>query len=476
MSELLDDVIIKYVKEAHESDSSSEIARRILDDNESSLSHRSLRRKISEYRSGGSEIESKVTPEDSYWVDSAEVYHISSKNKGTIKFPVKLIDKMFLDYSRHGYNLSSTQVIHKYDLKVEEWHLIKGRLRLFKESNIFSPWTVEHTPPEDLQEVIESQMNKLFRNKVITEKTYDKVIHREYKKAIQDRNFKELEITAFMDTIAEALPHLPPVELKYCDHERHDEFKEITVVIADLHVGAETDKMIRTPQFNLDILKARLHQVAKIVNDLEYDKVNINVLGDLIESFTGLSHKNSWKGLQKGMWGAQAVINAYEIFIDFFNEIVNFDKAYFVGGNHDRSTSDNKEDTTAEISNLICYMLSQAIGNDQINNFGDIGSYRQGGSLNIIPTHGHLGLSKQNGASMSWKYGIQGLFNLILQGHLHSRIIKPNDDGTDFRKIICPSIFSGNNYSEQGGWDGGSGFLTIEEMENGTPKITDYTL
>lgn len=37
---------------------------------------------------------------------------------------------------------------------------------------------------------------------------------------------------------------------------------------------------------------------------MNYSEVNILFLGDMIESFTGLNHKNSWKGLQKGMIGA----------------------------------------------------------------------------------------------------------------------------------------------------------------------------
>ena len=55
--------------------------------------------------------------------------------------------------------------------------------------------------------------------------------------------------------------------------------------------------------------------------------VHVHLLGDLIESFTGLNHKNSWKGLDKGMFGVSAV----KLFVKLFKKhfLDNIDKFRF---------------------------------------------------------------------------------------------------------------------------------------------------
>jgi len=382
---------------------------------------------------------------------------------------------MFLDYSRHGYNLSSTVMIHKYNLSVEAWHAIKNTLRLYKDSNIVSPYTLETVPPEELKAYVDEQMSKLFRNNIVIENSYNKILHREYKKTIQENNFKHLEINAFIDNLVSELPKLKSIELKR-DNNKSKKVKEAIVVLADLHIGAENEEgTIQTLKYNTEIIKEKLNEVSKIVNENNYSNVDIVFLGDLIESFTGMNHKNSWKGIQKGLWGSQVLISSYEIISKFISDIYNFRKIYMVGGNHDRSTSDNKEDTTAEILKIFSFFLSKIIGEEKVQNFGQIGSFSLE-NINIIMSHGHLGITKDPAPSIAWKYGKQGMFNLVLQGHLHSRIIPKNNDGIDFRKIYCPPLFPGNQYSEDLGYSSSSGFLIIEPFKNGLPLIKDYSI
>ena len=84
-----------------------------------------------------------------------------------------------------------------------------------------------------------------------------------------------------------------------------------------------------------------------------------------------------------------------------------------------------------------------------------------------INTHGHHALSKLNTTDICWKYGNHGKYNLITEGHLHnlkekkriSNISVIKDDSADSRRIICPSIFTGNFYSESLGFSNNSGFL-----------------
>ena len=89
-------------------------------------------------------------------------------------------------------------------------------------------------------------------------------------------------------------------------------------------------------------------------------------------------------------------------------------------------------------------------------------------------THGHEKISNISASELVLKYGSQNHYNILLSGHLHSRFIK--EDTEKFRKIICPSIFPGNNWSQGQGFSTQSGFLIISNNGNGKPKITDYSI
>jgi predicted phosphodiesterase len=479
MNKGLKEVIAQYVREAGPKEGHSDIARKLIADGHSEMTLQTVRKLVSEYRvSADDPVEVKTKEEKpAKWFVKDDHYHLYY-NHAYINFPVGLVDKMFLDYSDKGKNMSSQELIQKYDLSPEHWYLIKGALRLYKKSDIFSPWTVENTPPQDLEILLEDKMSRLFRSSEMTLKVYRKSLDREYKKAIHEANFRDEEVKSFLTTFLDRTDELRPIILQSV-RDAFSPVKEGLLVIADLHIGAETGAdLSRTPKYNSEILNLRMDQIAHEVNARGYDKVTIVCLGDMVESFTGLNHKNSWKGVEKGKWGANVVIDTYATFNRLISSIKGFQKLYTVSGNHDRSTSDSQEDVTGEISRLVTFFLSESIGEQYVQDLGDIGSFGMGNfGLNVIPTHGHLFLSRQNAPSMCWKYGKQSVFNLILQGHLHSRIIKNGDDGIDFRKLICPSIFSGNVYSDQMGFDGSpGGYLLVEPKGNGTPRIIDESL
>ena len=89
---------------------------------------------------------------------------------------------------------------------------------------------------------------------------------------------------------------------------------------------------------------------------------------------------------------------------------------------------------------------------------------------------------------MCWDYGKKGLFNYIKEGHLHSRIMKLDakqaknfqmisDDSIDCRRQVCPSLFTGNSFSEYGGWSTLAGYLIQEVNDNGNGvDVFDFSL
>lgn len=257
------------------------------------------------------------------------------------------------------------------------------------------------------------------------------------------------------------------------------------VKIADLHFGATIDNLIRTKNFDLPILRKYLRKAAEEINKRNYKKVHVHILGDLIESFTGLNHKNAWKGLDKNIIGAKAVKIATKcLHEDFLSLIFNLDKVKIIAGNHDRTTSDKTEDTEGGAAELISFTL-ELIGYDV--EFHPMVIKHIVDDICHIIGHGHLGISKKSTKDICWDYGEQGMFNLICEGHLHSIIEKLSikqrekfktikDDAVDHRRFNCPSFFTGNSFSEYLGYTSTAGFVITENNGNGVPNVFYYAL
>lgn len=293
---------------------------------------------------------------------------------------------------------------------------------------------------------------------------------------VLDTSLSEEDLKKIIKEGLEDIQHKPKIK---------DGRKTGVVKIADLHFGAYVDNLIRTGEFSIDILAKDLRRAAEEINARNYKRVHVHILGDLIESFTGLNHKNSWKGLDKGMVGSEAIKLCCKVLHkDFLSQIGNLGEIKIVAGNHDRVTSDNNEDVKGEAADLISWGL-QLMGYDV--EFNALVIKHVVDNICHILTHGHHGISKKSTKQLCWDYGVQGMFNLITEGHLHSTIEKLSisqrdkfqivkDDSVDHRRMNCPSFFTGNFYSESLGFASPKGFLITEDNGNGIPHVFNYSL
>lgn len=291
-----------------------------------------------------------------------------------------------------------------------------------------------------------------------------------YESEIEKENFEEIK-TILESEIKKAIQY----------NTRHTESNEIiNSVIADIHAGAYIDGLIKTKDYSIPILVDYLEQIAYKLNRQNAKEVNVLILGDLIESFTGLNHKNSWKGLQKGMIGAEVIKFTAKILHEkLFSKVNNLGKIKIVAGNHDRLTSDKTEDVDGGAADLIAYAL-ELMGYDV--EFNSLVVVTEIDGINYILLHGDKGISKKTTEQICWMYGKQGVFNVILEGHLHSYIQKLSvsqrnayktlkDDTTDTMRMHCRSLFTGNSFSEHLGYTSNAGFTIIRNNGKGLPDI-----
>ncbi len=252
-------------------------------------------------------------------------------------------------------------------------------------------------------------------------------------------------------------------------------------VLADVHAGAKVKDELRTEDFDLDILARRMDDVAAETNAAGFEEVEVVILGDFIESFSGLNHTNTWKSLEYGAYGANAVILAYEMVVDMLNKVNNLSGVTMVSGNHDRSSIKADLDSTGDAATIIAKMLE--LSGQKVDFHSHVVSKDIDG-IQYIFTHGHLGLSKRDISHTAWNYGVQGKYNMAVLGHYHSRsgskpIVQKDthlEDSIDLRVMYSPSLFTGNAYSAQSGWSSTAGFLLIWNAGHGRPNVLDVAI
>lgn len=268
--------------------------------------------------------------------------------------------------------------------------------------------------------------------------------------------------------------------------------RHIVATMADLHIGADIKDLVRTPDFNIEVLLKYLGYCVDKINSYGASKVTLNLLGDFYESISGMNHENTFKSLGRDMWGANVIIIANEILTThLLSKINNLVEVNIVSGNHDRMTASNKLDNTGEGAKILWHMLKKDYPLLPIN-FSNSVLVKTIDGINYILTHGDKGLSKKEISKVVFDYGDPSLFNLLMEGHFHTRktvkaltqkakfyeeVAVVSLDEANYRKINVASLFTGNYYSESLGFSGSAG-MTIS-FNNGVserPEVHDITI
>jgi predicted phosphodiesterase len=238
------------------------------------------------------------------------------------------------------------------------------------------------------------------------------------------------------------------------------------VVIADLHMGRFSECRLNY-EYNTEIARDRLRQISSEIPNTH--EINVFCLGDVIESFTGKNKENTWKELQ--LHGAKVALFAYDVLEEFFGSIPNLNKVYFVGGNHDRITDSKKDDSEAQVLEIIHGIFTR-MGRFKTVFDPTLVQFEVDG-ISYILTHGDEKITKLPGSELVLEHGDPYLFNCILSGHLHKKDLI--EEGSRFTKRIVPPIVSGSSYEFKNGWHSNPGYLLIQE-HHGKTRITECPL
>lgn len=255
--------------------------------------------------------------------------------------------------------------------------------------------------------------------------------------------------------------------------------KESVLKWADLHFGAHIRNLVLTKDYDSNVLMNGLFESVNTTNNFGFKKVHVHINGDLIESFSGLNHVNSWMSLDKDQVGSNAIMLCCDLLENALSKINNLGSIKIVAGNHDRLSKNNDEDVKGGAAELIAWGLKLKGFDVEFNPY--IITHLVDG-INHINLHGDKGISKKSTEDILWKYGIKGAFNFIFEAHLHSIIQKLSvsermkfrtikDDAIDHRRMHLPSFFTGNYYSESLGFNSNAGYVLTWNNNKGTPNV-----
>jgi len=393
--------------------------------------------------------------------------------RGEISLIISDLDNIFYLYSKHGLNMSQVQVQNKYGFNALQWQSLKRTFDLVKDSDVFSPYSLslvsdkaacdmiagkigEKYTPKNMREVVE------YEDRKQTKKAYQKAIKR-----VADLDYRfsllENEILDYVGSVKE-------VKVRKSSDVKIDHG---FCIVTDLHGGAAVKHSFNLPAFNWKVLEKKLNDVAADTNQRKAEKVTVVLGGDLIESFSGLNHINSWQNLSdKNGYGFDSVITLSEVLSKWLQSINNIEEVIIISGNHDRGSSDNKEDVEGQVAKMISFILRGQFGQHFKVTWESLIARRKIDGCGYLFLHGDKGLSKKK-IDLIEQYGFRGVYNIVFQGHLHTR--KVIADCLTYRIIHVSSIFSGNTYSKNGGWSTLSGY-TFAHTVNKRPVVIDFPL
>ena len=468
--------IIEIVKEKHKLNKSLRVIRQELS-NVYDLTLHNIRdiinwelekyqKKINKQKKELEDLNKEIKEEKRYEVsDEHYIFYLINYdeywNKTTKLYPINIetVDNIFKDYSKHWNNLTSQAILNKYQLKPELWHMLKNRLRLYKDSNVISPITLQRLTPEEADKKIEDVIDEAIQDKYkksFVDK-YDKKKKAMYKKMSTLLSSQE----AYMEGLSKYIQDYKPKELNF-EVDKLDNNDEIMVLFSDLHIW----------KMNTDKVLERLQKMWKDIIKRPERKINLICLGDLFETIVQDGMHPNQKNTMDYHNSYDIVMLVVETLEQLIIKLIQQGKEINFTGlawNHDRMTMDKKLDQN-KLAGLLTYEIIHRGLKDMDVKFNILRKKWNKLDImdwNIILHHWDDNASNKNTSQILWELGDKNKHNLIVFGDKHH--LETKDVADNATKIIVPAIAGANEYDKNLLLSSYSWYVVIEKDEDGAP-------
>ncbi len=403
------------------------------------------------------ELNEKTTEEKLYDVVDGHYHFV--KEDLLYKIPVEEIDGMFYDFSKHWANLTGEQMLAKYQLKPEVWHMIKNRLRLYKDSNVISPHTAETTPEGELEEIItEASARHIDTIKDKMVKTHEKLYAEESKRAI--KTLSNLEY--FLENVERFIKEYKPKNIHFTPQNISIGIPPLTIAMSDFHFGKAWTKAI----------VERMSYIRNYVLSQPNTEVQIVSLGDLAEAFVeGGMHP--WQEAMMELKGFDLMLFISNIFEQFLSDLYTSGKRVsfvWIGGNHDRLGKTHSDDMQRTWALVVYELIKRGLSKSEI----EVKILREKiESFDFWPNrfiiaHGDDGFSNRKPEDILWKNWDNTRHNVILFGDKHNCKISETKNAT---MIGLPALAGKGEYDARLDLHSESGFIVVEPNTSNSVDI-----
>lgn len=397
-----------------------------------------------------------------------EVFIFMTREFGNLVRPKTWVKSLVQAYSDwDGKPATINEVCRRFGITRGVFSEIKKILGLTHDHEPFTPDEIADKSPEEM--AMEAHQMKRFQTKV----EFDKLDWKETQKEAEKwRNIKQ----SILDETRIEAGNLQVEQPPYFAGEARSP-SDIVLHTGDWHLGAEAVNLPSIPDFNSKVLLQYIDTMVEAVrNDFPNSKVHIMYKGDTMETVTGMNHPDSWKNIEKGYYGAKAILESERYLLHLIKKI-GASSFYAVTGNHGRITSDRRKDSSGEAELIVYQHIKDLLATaDTDVEYDEYKISKVINGIGYIVFHGHHNFSKKSKDLIV--EGIKELgtdYIMLMQGHLHER--KVVFDSQHGRHLVVPSLFTGHDYNQRSGYESLSGFtVSYKHPTTGKVQLLDYSL
>lgn len=395
-----------------------------------------------------------------FYIQEEDIYG----NKKTVSKPIKIstVDEIFKHYSKHGYNHSSERILQDFKLDNQLWYTIKRRLRLFKDSHVVSPATLEkfENDPKWLKRYIDWVIDESIQDKYKHQfvESFNRKMEKDYK--YKSRVLANAD--NFWHYLRRYLVDYNPT-LNIIQRKNIEENWRLTVWLSDLHLGKQ----------NTNDIILRIRKTTNYLLNRQENQICIAWLGDWLETVV-VGWMHPWQVEKMEKYGFDLMMLVVDEITNMLVSLYQWGKNvwfYELWGNHDRISKDNKEDLERTVALFIFELIKanvKQINEIVVNIFHNNINTFQFWQFNYIVSHWEDNFDKRKPTDIAWKHWIIWVKNIIIHWHKHNISISEDKDIT---MIWLPALAWKGDYDTRMDLHSESWIVIVKENEDDLPDI-----
>ena len=394
-----------------------------------------------------------LTEEDNYWNKTTKAHPIE----------IKTVDEIFKAYSKHWENKTGEQILQEFKIKPEVWNIIKRRLRLYKDSHILSPVSLERFEwrEEEMEEFIEWAVKENIQDKYIDK--FKDIHEKEFKKEAKKAMKRLSELDVFLDWLRDYISEYEPKQINF---ERPETFGKdsIDIVISDIHIGKQ----------GTDEIENRMINIANDIIKTKENNINLFCLWDLGEILVEWG-RHPWQ-IESMDWpyGFDLFMKIVNLFEQFLLEIYKtWKNVRFIGIAWNHWTLSDKKWWDVEFTGelLIYELIKRWLQNTKI----EIDYIRERRAsvdtenFHYVINHGTWPDTKKKAEQILREHGNNQKYNILMQWDKHhSRMEEVNEKAT---RLLIPALAWQNVFDKNICVSSSPWFVKITKNDDDLPDI-----